>query len=188
MPGPEAIHGRQSLYRRVDEIRSQLPAGDLLYTAQTLIPVYFHPFDGRCLGAMIMGEDCILVNSSYPRTAQRFSLAHEMIHLFLHIRPHAPRSRWDEWQANEGAAQLLVPYQSFLPEVARRRILYTQDRPALERLLAKRYGVSPTVIRNRFSDLRAPLENHLAGCPLEQVFAPCGRALRPASGNIDVYR
>ena len=129
MPGPEAIRGRQSLYRRVDEIRSQLPAGDLLYTAQTLIPVYFHPFDGRCLGAMIMGEDCILVNSSYPRTAQRFSLAHEMIHLFLHIRPHAPRSRWDEWQANEGAAQLLVPYQSFLPEVARRRILYTQDRP-----------------------------------------------------------
>ena len=64
MPGPEAIRGRQSLYRRVDEIRSQLPAGDLLYTAQTLIPVYFHPFDGRCLGAMIMGEDCILVNSS----------------------------------------------------------------------------------------------------------------------------
>lgn len=49
-------------------------------------------------------------------------MAHELIHYWFHpeqgaFYPFSPASRdkEKEWQANEGAAELLLPYRDFVP-------------------------------------------------------------------------
>lgn len=101
-----------ALYRQLRELQRCLPPGDLLITAGAICPVHFHRFDSKKLGALLLEGQCIIVNASQPPASQRFSLAHELVHFSLHAgRPASARTENDEWQANQGAAQLLVPYQ-----------------------------------------------------------------------------
>ena len=174
-----------ALYRQLRELQRCLPPGDLLITASAICPVHFHRFSSKKLGALLLEGQCIIVNASHLPASQRFSLALELLHFSLHAgRPASARTENDEWQANQGAAQLLVPYQQLLPLVRRQKAAYRQDPAALALSLAPRFGVSPTVLQNRLCTLSGPIENYLAGVPLSQVFsAPPARGRR-ASPNI----
>jgi len=130
---------RELLYAQIDALRPLLPKGDLLCTANRLVTVRFHPFDSQKMGAVLMGDRLILVNSSRPRDAQRFSLAHELVHFFLHRgRQNGPDAAFLEWQANEGAAEILMPRHQVQQLIDAHR--HTPQR--LPSVMAKRFGVS----------------------------------------------
>lgn len=81
---------------------------------------------GLC-GVAMVGEktDTIILNSNRTPAEQNFDCGHELIHLTKHrklresfncfTRAKPQQNTFHEWQANEGSAQLLVPYQDFIP-------------------------------------------------------------------------
>ena len=117
--------------------------------------------------------NCILINSRLTKEEQHFHSIHEFMHIILHpnmdsktfkcfdtIRPNQNGSI--EWQANEGAAELIMPYKQFIPlflemynEYAnypdRWNLLY--GRGDIAYALGNYYGVSGSVIKNRISGL-----------------------------------
>ena len=88
------------------------------------IELSFTSFESDSIGAMLYKDSfsAILVNSNKSPLDQRFDLAHELIHFWFHPsqtsfsfqKPHL-RDKEKEWQANEGAAELLLPYKDFIP-------------------------------------------------------------------------
>lgn len=165
-------------------------------------------FDSRRLAGMLMrGETATLLvlNSARGELAQRFTLTHELVHYFLHTDQvrfcceDAGAGPY-EWQANEGAAELLVPYRSFLKEV---RCLHAQDCRDLDEVYARlsmKYHVSPVVIKNRMESLSFEIDDCLRGAPATAI-VPKSRArhLRDGDrivkgfrvrkrGEIDIYK
>ena len=89
-------------------------------------------------------------NSSPAR--DRFTIAHELGHFFLHKNPGAPRVSFTrrgsdkfEWQANWFAAELLMPRDVFLETAAK----YCNDEDALSRI----FGVSKSAASVRLKSL-----------------------------------
>lgn len=66
----------------------------------------------------------IVLNTQYGNLSQRFSIAHELIHLVYNEPPVEQQSEFYhdmvELKANAGAAELLLPYEWFTAEAARR--------------------------------------------------------------------
>ena len=122
----------------------------------------------------------IALNSNRTPDMQNFDCMHEIIHYFFHEVPQQPRICYDgsygrieqdsriEWQANEGAAQFLVPYQDFIP-----RFLRLLDEPAgtccIQGLLADHYGVTPQVINIRIANLGYEIDQYRAGIPMNKI-------------------
>lgn len=89
------------------------------------------PFKTRGLrGMAAVGEkpdpDVILLNNARTQREQNFDCSHETMHLALHRRtgrktfncyniPVPNQDPFLEWQANEGAAEFLMPYVEFIP-------------------------------------------------------------------------
>ena len=67
-----------------------------------------------------IGPSQIALNQNASLPSQRFTLSHELSHYLLHqnhtqfLCDGCERSPL-EWQANEAAAELLLPYRIFLP-------------------------------------------------------------------------
>jgi Zn-dependent peptidase ImmA (M78 family) len=122
------------------------------------------------------GKWLILVNKDHPITRQRFSVAHELGHLFLHQYrvPHADRtmklrdaqssqgSAFEEIEANQFAAELLMPRELLLKALDGHVIEYepdnAKDASSLNNLvkgLAKRFKVSEQAMMIRLSSLFA---------------------------------
>lgn len=116
----------------------------------------------------------IFVNGAHPPTRQRFTLAHELGHLLLHDykEPHADRGyviRFrdgrssegrvrEEIEANQFAAELLMPQDVLLEKLSAYRLEYVQfddqDDPAIGEL-AKDFDVSRQALLIRLSNLLA---------------------------------
>lgn len=116
----------------------------------------------------------IVVNSRHHRTRQRFTIAHELGHLLLHgyTEPHADRgyvvrfrdgrsaegSVAEEIEANQFAAELLMPRRSLLQRAAALRLEYVTsdgaDDPAVDEI-AKEFEVSKQALLIRLSNLLA---------------------------------
>lgn len=159
---------KAELYRQVDDLRQRLGGrmpktyAGLLSLVDYAIPhlrVVGHPMDSRKVaGLLLRGEESvILLNTSFTPVSLRFTLAHELIHFFLHpgerqlvcARQNSPL----EWQANEGAAELLVPRHSFLPTMENICSNFWQEKDRIA-AAAIRFGVSEQVIRYRIKSLR----------------------------------
>ena len=95
---------------------------------QPFIDLEYHRFKtpGLCDIAMVdESVDTIVLNTNQSGLEQNFDCAHELVRLFKHrniqtyfkcftkVKPR--QNTFIEWQANEGAAQFLVPYQDFIP-------------------------------------------------------------------------
>lgn len=137
------------LYLQIDELRKKLPAGDLLITASRVVDVQFHQFDSKKMGAILIGGKVIVVNSARPARAQRFSLAHELVHFYLHFGKMSP-CPMAEWQANEGAAELLMPRQQVAKFVAQHK---SMSKEALAKALASLYEVSVSVATYKLNSM-----------------------------------
>lgn len=137
------------------------------------------PLEDDISGALIpLGQSdwAILVNSRHHPNRQRFTIAHELGHLLLHgyRTPHADRqfrlrdtrssegSVLEEIQANQFAAELLMPRAMILRAVDRNRFQHAPADEAEEKQfealvmkLAKAFRVSRQAMTLRLSSLVA---------------------------------
>lgn len=116
----------------------------------------------------------IALNGRRSETGRNFDCMHELIHYWLHDNGtyycgdtifDNEQNRGAEWQANEGAAQFLMPYQNFLPRYIKLFEALTKKQP-LERvykqivsIFADEYGVGQRVVEYRLQSLREDIGN-----------------------------
>lgn len=131
----------------------------------------------------------IAVNANSPACDQNFDIAHELIHYWLHNDlspmsldvPSKSQSKVKEWQANEGAAQLLIPHWDFIPRFLDKAAEIEQAYESVESIyfdLAKYYNVNPIVIDYRIRNLDAEIRQYHQGVALDDI---------RLSGNIYVF-
>ena len=169
---------KRELYRFIDRLRIQLGVKPLSQPIDTIafcrsqknIELVYHPFStsGFCAAALL-GEkgDTIVLNARHSVEELNFDCGHELIHLTKHrglglssfhcfdtLKPK--QDPFIEWEANEGAAELTVPYRSFLPLLsdAYPQLRTWQDMDFLRYRLARRYQVTETVIAYRMESLK----------------------------------
>ena len=138
---------------------------------------------GLCGLAMVGDiEDTIVLNSNRTKTEQRFDCSHELIHLYLHrcversfncfTAPRSKQNSFLEWQANEGAAEMLVPYRDFIPRFYRHFCEMKQepfDGVPIQAKLADFYSVSTQVIENRIQSLSYEIHQYSQGVPICEI-------------------
>jgi Zn-dependent peptidase ImmA (M78 family) len=102
--------------------------------------------------------------------------AHEFVHLKLHRNEKTAvfgcyddtssgRDPFMEWQANEGAAEILVPHRSFLKDVQSMKDCFScpADIDMSIKALAQKYKVTENVISIRFESLSFEVGRVLGG-------------------------
>ncbi len=176
-------NAKKDLYELVDRVRRNagISIGTpirVLSLCQTLrdVSVVFHEFDtqGFC-GAAFAGpkENTIVLNNTRSRIEQNFDCGHELIHLLKHrglnggiFQCFSTQNSFLEWEANEGSAQLIVPYQDFIPRFVS---CLQSNYPVwgIQEELAEFYGVSSQVIRIRLNSLSYEIDQYRRGVPLE---------------------
>lgn len=144
------------------------------------------PFRSRSLRGMaviadnVYENDVILINEHLSPTERNFYCAHELMHLALHRYEQGKQfSCYDdlkpnqnpilEWQANEGAAELLLPYQMLLPIIKSADLSTEKDILSLKNKLAKYFGVTLSVVELRLESLKYEIYQHLNGVPLKHI-------------------
>jgi len=131
--------------------------------------IRYSPFDGELAGMLIRGDDhnpVIGVNSLHHVNRQRFTIAHECGHLLLHKgEVHIDKSfrvnlrdrnsskaiNPEEIEANRFAAELLMPYDMVMEDLADQDIDLENDIELKE--LAGQYEVSVQALTLRITHL-----------------------------------
>lgn len=127
-------------------------------------------------------KNIIMLRESLSQEEKNFTCAHELVHVKFHNHLHiATFSCFDkvrpnqnailEWQANEGAAELLVPLYELLPIVKENLpgMKTWQDFESLKFNLANYFSVTDGVIKVRYEDLKYEIYQHLNGTPVESI-------------------
>ncbi|MCL2335849.1 MAG: ImmA/IrrE family metallo-endopeptidase [Firmicutes bacterium] len=185
---------KQQLYALVNSIRQALSSdtgaevtpesvADFL---SPCVQVFYHAMDSQRMCGMLIKNaypqvSPLIINARHSPQAQRFTLSHEIIHYLIHPDRNYLCDTGDarsslEWQANEGAAELLLPYRIFIPQLC----AYIQSvnrhtgghKPSSTELLlpyAQKYGVTLTTLQNRLTGLRYEIDQYMSGCPLESL-------------------
>lgn len=125
------------------------------------------PYEGDLSGALVRTEReaYIGVNSNHHPNRQRFTVAHELAHYFLHkgLRLHIDKNIWVNWrddgaskavqweeiQANQFAAELLMPTAFLIRDI--NKIRRIDDH--IVQFLARKYRVSPQAMDIRLNNL-----------------------------------
>lgn len=140
-------------------------------------------FKDRSLrGLSVPKENIILLNSSRNRTERNFDCAHEFMHVIKHknenfqtfncfdtLRPQ--QSPYLEWQANEGAAEMLVPYKIFIPMFCgsiSNCETYADYYSFLE-FLSCIFNVPIAVIELRVDNLKYEIHQYENGCDINHI-------------------
>ena len=123
------------------------------------------PGDDDISGAIIRkdGHTVIAVNPAHHINRQRFTIAHELGHFFLHdsLEQHVDQDfrvawrnaesskaiNWNEIEANRFAAEMLMPTRLLLSDLESLEVV---DKRTVA-LLAKRYVVSPEAMKIRLT-------------------------------------
>ena len=188
-------NAKEKLYRFVEQLRGSLgvtPLGgpiSAIELCRRQAEIEYHSFTtpGFC-GAAFIGSvsDTVILNSARTPYEQNFDCGHEIIHLTKHRNQNGgifkcfSRGQDDylEWEANEGAAQLLVPYQDFIPRFLcclRFHTVFQNNSSggfnpnSIQESLASYYQVSPQVINIRLSSLSYEIDQYRRGVPLESI-------------------
>mgnify|MGYP002533968404 FL=1 len=134
-----------------------------------------------CIGNL-KEKDVIILNSNQLPVEKNFICCHELMHLNLHregptrffncfdkVKPN--QSKFLEWEANEGAAELLVPYELLLPLLEQNKeILNTSfGIRKTRRNFSSYFNVTETVIKYRFESLKYEINQYLNGTPLNEI-------------------
>jgi Zn-dependent peptidase ImmA (M78 family) len=154
-----------TLLQKFDVRRPPVPVDKLVKKLGLLLAPL--PADDEISGAIIRkdGRVVIAVNPAHHINRQRFTIAHELGHYFLHegLETHVDQNfrvawrnaesskaiDWNEIQANRFAAELLMPTSFMLKDLDS---LEAVDRHAVA-LLATKYVVSPDAMKIRLSQL-----------------------------------
>lgn len=179
---------KQQLYCSIENIRVRFGAGyPLPYDAKELCTSAFGlHFDSTDLktpklrGAAHLPSHSVIIDSKMTDLEQNFYCMHEIMHHILHkSRPTKVYSCYDktpanqdtfiEWEANEGAAQFLVPYQSFVPLFSSLLDSPPFSPSCFAAYLASCYNVSEPVIINRIDNLGYEIDQYRRGIPIDRI-------------------
>ena len=139
------------------------------------VEIVYHTFNttGFC-GAALVGDkmNTIVLNSTRSKSEQNFDCGHELIHLVRHRNKNngifncttKSQNSFLEWEANEGSAQFLVPYQDFIPRFLN---LLNLGASGIQYTLAEYYHVTPQVINIRLDSLSYEIDQYKEGTCLD---------------------
>lgn len=184
-------NAKTTLYRHVSYLRDQLHVTLASYPLH-LADLYFqHPIDvkrhafqtsGFCALAFIGKQaDTIVLNANRTPLEQNFDYGHELIHLTKHRnlklgcfncfdKTQPTQNPFIEWEANEGAAELLVPYQLFLPALRDTSQVYCREPQKIKPALADQFQVTSSVIEYRIQSLKYELYQYIVlGTDISQI-------------------
>lgn len=132
------------------------------------LPFETHGLRGMAIkGKQPLKDDVVILNSFRGSYEQNFDCGHEVIHLVRHRAQISQtfqcfekvgvlQNSFLEWQANEGSAELIIPYKDFIPlflsEVSSCHDFFDYDALLLE--LAQIFNVPKTVIVLRIESLK----------------------------------
>ena len=187
-------YSKSNLYREIANFKTFLGLEkneygidliDLCIKSGTIIK--FLPFKTQGLrGMCIIGdeeqEDVILLNENRNKYEQNFDCGHETIHLALHRnegfetfncfeKVKDTQNHFLEWQANEGAAELFIPYKIFLP-IVKEKIGFSTDHSVIESAkteMAQIFHVPDAVIKYRLENLKYEIFQYLNGVKLDYI-------------------
>lgn len=166
-----------------------------------IVELTFHGFNDVKIGGFLVKnkfpeKSHIVVNENKDRYSMLFDLTHELMHYLLHPEDrenYISSSLCDidnfEWQANEGAAELMVPYRKFIP-IFCDRIKYCKnylDYSNLIKVLAEKFVVSPAVIEYRISGLKYEISQYEAGINIDRLDLLSKTAQEAQNIYIDSY-
>ena len=181
---------KQQLYEVADHIQAELPKGsaDTLSERIAALPsivVQYLPFRTPGLRGMASidpenQQDIILLSQHLQVQEKGFYGAHELMHLRCHRSagvsaftcrdPRYPAQLpYLEWQANEGAAQITMPWKAVLQEITRCTLKQRSDILRLRLHLAQHFCVTEAMVKVRLESLRYEIQQLLQGKVLEQI-------------------
>lgn len=135
-------------------------------------------------GALILKNNtdgCVFLDERQSPAERNFFCSHEIMHYILHRGLGDPvfacydaqpqQSRIREWQANEGAAELLLPYRMFIPDFLNlfNPLTCWGDIFNAYTVLAARYNVSSMVVQNRVESLTYEIYQAAYGYPIDFI-------------------
>lgn len=181
------LYDKRALYARLEEKLKRLeviynfPFNVKQLVEREHIELSFIPFESDSIGAILYKDSfsAILINSNKSSLDQRFDLAHELIHFWFHPsqtsfsfqKPHLI-DKEKEWQANEGAAELLLPYKDFIPRFVRTAKFVEENYEPLEEVyneLSRFYKVAPIVVDYRIRNLESEILQYINGTSIERI-------------------
>lgn len=135
-------------------------------------------------GALVIDGNSghIILDSKETNLEQNFFCGHESLHFVLHRKigtnsfqcfdyAQPNQNSIIEWQANEGAAELVVPYKQFIPDLLdlfNPITAYGDIFDAYFRL-AEKYQVTETVIKNRAENLKYEIYQVASGVSINSI-------------------
>ncbi len=174
-----------NIVRDVFEIYTSTSIFSLYSNLEHLIQLEFHEFKDPRLGGFIVKNDppeksFVCLNTIVSPQTLEFSAGHELFHWFFHPTGEIKCKQFgfasnslEEYQANEGAAELFLPYKSFIPDVCSRiKHISEYDYHSLPQMkidLAEHYGVSEAVVSYRMEDLKYEIHQYLDGVDINQL-------------------
>lgn len=185
---------KADFYKEISDLRSYWGLNNDSYRVDFVklcrqhgVQVGDHPFSTpglrgmACLGESIC-SDIIILNTNRNKFEQNIDCAHEFIHINCHRdeghqsfncfdKAQASQNKYFEWQANEGSAELTVPYRSLLPKIKKNhKFLDTYYSIShFKEELVQEYGVTDAVVSYRLESLKYEIEQYIQGVPLQNL-------------------
>lgn len=200
---------KKELYEKVEDIRNVLDIKLSDYpifiekfientTTIEKVPFSTHGIRGLAFTGNA-AKPCIILNANLSSSESNFYCGHEVIHMLLHpSKSHTTFTCYDsirqnqngfmEWQANEGSAELLMPYRIVIPEYVDLKMkaslgFWPYDGDVFD-VLADRYHLTHTVCYNRISSLSYEIQQFERGVPLDTLQILSKAALRAAGISV----
>lgn len=179
---------KEDLYKALDIVRykrdiNRMKGNPNFYkdcASSSDINVLVHDLlDRELRGFALPHKQTIVLNSLRTDTEKNFDCAHEFVHLFLHKnedynafdcrdREQVP---YIEWQANEGAAEILIPYRTFIPEFLAgfHNCTNKQEYWKLINYFSSKHNVTHSVVRNRIDSLKYEINQYENGIKIANL-------------------
>lgn len=180
---------KEHLYEIVKKIRINLSLLNHPYTAKSIVglldkynilSVHEESFVSKNFSGLLIKNHApekshIVINAKLDNKDKNFAIAHELIHFFCHSTensfmcyPYTEKiNDWREWQANEGAAELLLPHDIFIPEYLTGLKICTHDEVVAE--MSENYNLSHVVIEYRLKNLQYEINQYLSGISIDNL-------------------
>lgn len=206
-----AVMTRRTLYRRMDAMREKYGIRGVFdpyaFAEAQGIPLTRHHFhDPRLHGILVRTADCcgVILRADLTPARERFYLTHELVHRELHYGETGRTAFADsgrEYQADEGAAELLMPYRDLIPRALSLRRRFLSNPTAALQILAAHYRLDLETVRRRLRSLQHEIALCRSGVPVSEIVPlsrrevqmlglrdiPFDRLPRPISGRgIDI--
>lgn len=195
------FYDKARLYSRIDEHRHRLGIKDSDYplhikdlcdNSKHIVvkecPFKTHGLRGIATKRTVFdGTDIILLNSNRNENEKNFDCGHELVHLLEHRNAKAQtfhcfertmpnQNNFMEWQANEGAAELILPYKQFVEEfctdyyfMSRMGVNLERKAKVLPLLYAQKHKVTESFIVNRIKSLEYEICQYHSGTSIDSL-------------------